>query len=197
MPKTSPSPSNQFYARDRKIWREWLTKNHAEAKNIWLVLYHKESGRPSVTYDEAVEEALCFGWIDSKPNKRDSESSYLFFTRRNPKSNWSKTNRERAERMIEQGLMTSSGMESITLAKKTGTWTALEEVQKSVIPPDLKEAFATRPMAEKNFNEFPQSSKRIILEWIMNAKKSETRQKRIEETVHLAEKNIRANHFRQ
>jgi uncharacterized protein YdeI (YjbR/CyaY-like superfamily) len=197
MPKTTPSFSNQFYARDRKTWRGWLKKNHATASNIWLVLYHKESGTPSVTYDEAVEEALCFGWIDAKPNKRDSESSFLFFARRNPKSNWSKTNRERAERMIEQGLMTSSGMENITLAKKTGTWTALEEVQKSVIPPDLKEAFATRPMAEKNFAAFPQSSKRIILEWILNAKKSETRQKRIEETVQLAEKNIRANHYRQ
>jgi uncharacterized protein YdeI (YjbR/CyaY-like superfamily) len=161
------------------------------------VLYHKESGKPSVTYDEAIEEALCFGWIDSKPNKRDKESSYLFFAKRNPKSNWSKTNRERAERMIEQGLMTGAGMESITLAKKTGTWTALEEVQKSVIPPDLKEAFDTRPMAEKNFSKFPPSSKRIILEWILNAKKTETRQKRIEETVQLAEKNIRANHYRQ
>jgi uncharacterized protein YdeI (YjbR/CyaY-like superfamily) len=161
------------------------------------VLYHKESGKPSVTYDEAIEEALCFGWIDSKPNSRDMESSYLFFARRKAKSNWSKTNRERAERLIEQGLMTSAGMESITLAKKTGTWTALEEVQESVIPPDLKEAFATRPMAEKIFSEFPQSSKRIILEWILNAKKPETRRKRIEEAVQLAEKNIRANHYRQ
>lgn len=197
MPKTASSPSNQFYARDRKTWREWLTKNHAEAKNIWLVLYHKESGRPSVTNDEAVEEALCFGWIDAKPNKRDKESSYLFFARRNPKSNWSKTNRERAERLIEQGLMTSAGMESITLAKKTGTWTALEEVQNSVLPPDLREALAMNTLAEKNFTEFPPSSKRIILEWILNAKRPETRKNRIEETVQSAEKNIRAHHYRE
>lgn len=108
-----------------------------------------------MTYDDAVEEALCFGWIDSKPNKRDNESSYLFFARRNPDSNWSKKNRERAERMTREGLMTSAGMEMITLAKNTGRWTALKDVQNSVIPDDLKEAFAVRPTAEKNFSEFP------------------------------------------
>jgi uncharacterized protein YdeI (YjbR/CyaY-like superfamily) len=195
MPKTTPSLSNQFYSRDRKTWRGWLKKNHATASNIWLVLYHKESGTPSVTYDEAVEEALCFGWIDAKPNKRDEESSYLFFARRNPKSNWCKTNRERAERLIEQGLMTSAGMESITLAKKTGTWTPLEEVQNSVLAPDLREALATNTLAEKNFAAFPPSSKRIILEWILNAKRPETRKNRIEETIQSAEKNIREHHY--
>jgi len=197
MAKTAPSPSQQFYAEDRKIWREWLQKNQTKTKSVWLILYHKDSGKPSVTYDDAVEEALCFGWIDSKPNKRDDESSYLFFARRNPKSNWSKKNRERAERMISAGLMTSAGMEMITLAKDTGRWTALEEVQNSVIPTDLKEAFSMKPIAEKNFSEFPPSSKRIILEWILSARKPVTRQKRVEETVQLAEKNIKANHYRQ
>jgi uncharacterized protein YdeI (YjbR/CyaY-like superfamily) len=148
-------------------------------------------------YDEAVEEALCFGWIDAKPKKRDLESSYLLFARRNPKSNWSMSNRERAERMIGQGLMTEAGMEMITLAKKTGTWTALKEVQNSVVPPDLKRAFATNLTAETYFSAFPSSSKRIILEWILNAKTPETRKRRIEETVQQAEKNIRANHYRQ
>jgi uncharacterized protein YdeI (YjbR/CyaY-like superfamily) len=197
MTATAPSQAQQFYAEDRKIWRGWLLKNHTKTKSVWLILYHKDSGKPSVSYDDAVEEALCFGWIDSKPNKRNNESSYLFFSPRNPKSNWSKKNRERAERMISAGLMTGAGMEMITLAKNTGRWTALEEVQDSVIPPDLKEAFTINPTAEKNFSEFPSSSKRIILEWILNAKKPETRQKRIEETVQLAEKNIKANHYRQ
>jgi uncharacterized protein YdeI (YjbR/CyaY-like superfamily) len=196
MVKTAPSQSQQFYAEDRTIWRDWLQKNHNKAKSVWLILYHRDSGKPSVTYNDAVEEALCFGWIDSKANMRDDESSYLFFTRRSPKSNWSKNNRERAERMINQGLMTNAGMD-ITLAKNTGRWTALEEVQNSVVPTDLKEAFAANPIAEKNFSEFPPSSKRIILEWILNAKKPETRHKRIEETVQLAKKNIKANHYRQ
>jgi uncharacterized protein YdeI (YjbR/CyaY-like superfamily) len=107
------------------------------------------------------------------------------------------SNRERAERMIGQGLMTEAGMEMITLAKKTGTWTALKEVQNSVVPPDLKRAFATNLTAETYFSAFPSSSKRIILEWILNAKTPETRKRRIEETVQQAEKNIRANHYRQ
>jgi uncharacterized protein YdeI (YjbR/CyaY-like superfamily) len=197
MAKTEPPETHHFYARDRQAWREWLEKNHTGSQNIWLLLYHKNSETPSVTYDEAVEEALCFGWIDSKPNKRDTESSYLLFSRRNPKSNWSMANRERAERMIEQGLMTKAGLEMITRAKADGTWTALEEIQQSVVPPDLEEAFAANKIAEKNFSAFPPSSKRIILEWILNARKPETRRKRIEETVRLAEKNIRANHYRQ
>lgn len=197
MVKPEPSQSNQLYAQDRKTWREWHQKNHTEYKNIWFIIYHKNSEKPSVTYDEAVEEALCFGWIDSKPNKRDNESYYLFFAKRNPKSNWSNANRERAERMIKQGLMTEAGMQIITLAKKNGTWTSLDDVEKSILTSDLQEAFATNKRAEKNFSEFPPSSKRIILEWILNAKKPETRKKRIEETVQLAEKNIKANHYRQ
>lgn len=197
MAKKEPPQPDQFYAKDRRTWREWLGKHHTGYKSIRLILYHRNSGKPSVTYDEAVEEALCFGWIDSKPNTRDGESYYLLFARRNPKSNWSKANRERAERMIRQELMTEAGMEMITLAKNNGTWTALEDIQKSVVPPDLNEAFAASPTAEKNFSAFPPSSKRIILEWILNAKKPDTRKKRIEETVLLAEKNIRANHYRQ
>ncbi len=197
MVKKEPSQSNQFYPEDRKAWRDWLLKNHATSKNIWIIIYHKNSGRPSVSYGEAVEEALCFGWIDSKPNKRDNEGYYLSFARRNPDSKWSKANRERAGRMIRQGLMTEKGLEIITIAKEAGTWTALEEAQQSIIPPDLQLAFETSELAKKNFSDFPPSSKRIILEWILNAKRPETRRKRLEETVRLAEENIRANHYRQ
>jgi uncharacterized protein YdeI (YjbR/CyaY-like superfamily) len=172
MVKTAPAQSQQFYAGDREIWREWLQKNHTKTKNVWLILYHKHSGKPSVTYQDAVEEALCFGWIDSRSNKRDDESSYLFFARRSPKSTWSKKNRERAERMISAGLMTSRGMEMITIAKNTGRWTALAEVQNSIITTDLKEALAKKPIAEKNFSAFTPSSKRIILEWILKRQKT-------------------------
>ena len=189
--------TNQYYAKDRAAWREWLKKHHTKSNNVWLVIYHQKSKKTSVSYNEAVEEAISFGWIDSKPNKRDNESYYLLFSKRNPKSNWSKANRERAEKLIKNGLMTKSGMETINLAKKNRTWTALDEVQKSVVPPDLKKALAKNKKAEKYFTEFPPSSKRIILEWILNAKKPETRQKRIEETVKQAEKNLRAHHYRQ
>lgn len=185
------------YAKTRKEWRKWLDKNQAAEKSVWLIIYHKESKTPSVYYDEAVEEALCFGWIDSKANKRDTESFFLFFAQRKPKSNWSKANRDRVEKLIEQGQMTKTGQAMIDLAKEKGTWTALEEVQNSVIPDDLQKLFNKKKTAYKHFKAFPPSSKRIILEWILNAKRPETRQKRIEETVELAGKNIRANHYRQ
>ncbi len=187
----------ELYAKDRQTWRSWLEKNHTKEKNVWLVIYHQQSNTPSVHYDEAVEEALCFGWIDSKPNKRDEESSRLLFAKRNPKSNWSKLNRQRAEKLLKQGKMAKAGLEMIELAKRNGTWTALDEVQNSVIPDDLQKAFKKETTAFGNFQAFPPSSKRIILEWILNAKKPETRRKRIAETVRLAAKNIKANHYRQ
>ena len=187
----------QVYAGDRQAWRDWLQGHHDKEKNAWLIIYHKKSTTPGVAYNEAVEEALCFGWIDSKPNKRDHESYLLFFAKRNPKSNWSRLNRERAERMVEQGRMTPAGLEMIETAKQNGTWTALEAVQDSVIPPDLEQAFQGNETAWKNFSAFPPSSKRIILEWILNAKRPQTRQKRIDETVALAAQNIKANHYRQ
>ena len=186
-----------FYAKTRKDWRKWLEKNHINEKSVRLIIYHKESKTPSVYYEEAVEEALCFGWIDSTANKRDPESFFLLFAQRKPKSNWSKINRERAERMIKQKLMTERGLAMIDLAKKSGTWTALEKVQASIVPDDLQKLFDKNKKAFKNFEAFPPSSKRIILEWIMNAKKPETRKQRIEQTVKLAAENIRANHHQQ
>ncbi len=188
---------NTFYARTLKEWREWLEKNHHSENSVWLILYHKDSGKASIYYDESVEEAICFGWIDSIAHKRDDESKYQFFAKRKPKSNWSKANRERAEKMIDQKLMTPNGQKLIDLARKTGTWDALVDVQNSVIPDDLQEMLNQNLAALENFLAFPPSSKRIILEWILNAKKTETRQKRIEETVNLAAENIKANHYRQ
>jgi uncharacterized protein YdeI (YjbR/CyaY-like superfamily) len=184
-------------AKTRKAWRKWLEKNHTNEKSVWLIIYHKESKTPSVYYDEAVEEALCFGWIDSKANKRDPESFFLFFAQRKPKSKWSKANRDRVARLTKEGLIAPTGQAMIDLAKKSGTWTALADVENSVIPPDLKKLFDKNKTAFKNFETFAPSSKRIILEWILNAKKPETRAQRISQTVQLAAKNIKANHSRQ
>jgi uncharacterized protein YdeI (YjbR/CyaY-like superfamily) len=186
-----------YHAKNRKEWRQWLTKNHQSEKSVWLIIYHKSSATPSVYYEEAVEEALCFGWIDSIAHKRDTESKYQFFAMRKPKSNWSKANRERVERMMAKKQMKPAGLAMVELAKKNGTWTALVDVQNSVIPPDLQAAFKKNKTAFKNFEAFPPSSKRIILEWILNAKKPETREQRIKQTVELAEKNVKANHYRQ
>lgn len=186
-----------FYASNRKAWRTWLEKNHLSEKSIWLIIYRKESGVPSVYYPEAVEEALCFGWIDSKPNKRDHESYYQFFSVRNPKSNWSKVNKDKVSKLIEQGLMTAAGQKLIDRAKQSGTWTALDKVDQLILPVDLEAVLKKNPEARVNFSAFSRSSKRGILEWILNAKKTETRQKRIDETVRLAAINRKANHPNQ
>ncbi len=186
-----------LHAKTRKEWRKWLEKNSQTEKSVWLIIYHKGSNTKSVYYEEAVEEAICFGWIDSIAHKRNEESKYQFFAQRKPKSNWSKANRERANKMIAQGQITESGQKLIDLAKKIGTWEALVDVQNSVIPGDLQKQLNKNKAALKNFLAFPPSSKRIILEWILNAKKEETRQKRIDETVRLASENIKANHYRQ
>lgn len=110
------------YARNREDWRNWLTQNSQSEKSVWLILYHKKSKIESINLIEATEEALCFGWIDSLAKKRDDESYYRTFTPRNPKSKWSKPNRERAERMIENNLMTEQGQQLIDRAKSTGRW---------------------------------------------------------------------------
>lgn len=186
-----------FHAKSPKEWRKWLEKNHQSEKSVWLIIYKKESEISSVYYPEAVDEALCFGWIDSKPNKRDENSYYQFFAKRNPKSNWSRVNKEKIAKLLEKGLMHPAGLEMIEIAKHNGTWTALDEVENLIIPDDLQKLFSDNKTAFINWERFPPSSKRGILEWILNAKKPETRQKRITETVSLAEKNIRANHYRQ
>jgi uncharacterized protein YdeI (YjbR/CyaY-like superfamily) len=184
-------------AKSAKEWRKWLEKNHFKEKAVWLIMYKKDSGIASVYYPDAVTEALCFGWIDSKANTRDELSYYQFFAKRNPKSKWSKINRDKVELLMELGLMAPAGIELVNIAKQSGTWTALDQVELLEVPLDLKKAFGKNKAAFNNWENFPRSSRRGILEWILNAKKPETRIKRIEETVLLAAENIKANHYRQ
>ncbi|MCU0432693.1 MAG: YdeI/OmpD-associated family protein [Bacteroidia bacterium] len=176
-------------------WRKWLEKNHAKEGGLFLIIYKKESGVPSVYYSEAVDEAICFGWIDSKINKRDDKSFYQYFTQRKPKSNWSKVNKAKVARLLKENKMAPAGLAMIELAKKTGTWTALDQVEELELPADLAAALSKNKKAKTYFDAFPRSAKRGILEWIMNAKREETRQKRVSETVMLAEKNVRANQY--
>jgi uncharacterized protein YdeI (YjbR/CyaY-like superfamily) len=184
-----------FYAESKAAFRNWLIDNHNTESNLWLIIYKKDSGTPSITYDQAVDEALCFGWVDSSINKRDDESFYQYFAKRNPKSNWSKVNKLKVEKLISEGLMAASGLKMIDLAKQTGTWTALDDVENLINPPDLQEALDQNPLAKEYFELFPRSVKRGILEWLMNAKQTETRLKRITEIVSKAERNERANQF--
>ena len=185
-----------YHAPSRADWRVWLEQHHRQEKSVWLIIYRKESATPSVYYDEAVDEALCFGWVDSKPNKRDEESYFQFFSRRNPKSNWSRVNKQKVAALIEAGRMAEPGYEMVRLAQESGTWTALDEVENGVVPEDLQAALDQYEHAAQHFAKFPRSVKRGILEWIFNAKRNETRQKRIDETARLAKQNIRANQYR-
>ena len=184
-------------ATSRSAWRQWLAENHNLEQRIWLIMYRKDSGISSVYYSEAVDEALCFGWIDSKPNKRDDQSYFQYFAKRNPKSNWSRVNKEKVEGLIKDGLMAEPGYEMIRIAKENGTWDALNDVENLVIPNDLQVAFDQYLPAAENFEAFPRSVKRGILEWIFNAKRPATRAKRIKETATLAAQNIRANQYRK
>ncbi|MDP5120515.1 MAG: YdeI/OmpD-associated family protein [Spirosomaceae bacterium] len=185
-----------FHAKSTSEWRRWLEKNHSLEKKLWLIIYHKDSETPSVYYDEAVDEALCFGWIDSSINKRDGESYYQYFAKRNPKSNWSRVNKEKIERLLSKNRIAPAGLDMIKTAKQTETWTALDDVENLIIPADLNEAFDKLTASSENFEAFPRSVKRGILEWLFNAKRAETRQKRIKEISEMAQRNERANQYR-
>lgn len=191
------APENAVHPLSRAEWRAWLAQHHTRIQGVWLISYKKATGKPRVEYDEAVEEALCFGWIDSKANRLDEERSMLWFAPRKPGTGWSKPNKERVERLIAAGLMEAPGMAKIEAARQDGSWNALDEVEALVIPPDLEAALAAYPSARRHFEAFPRSAKRAILEWISIAKTATTRSKRIEETARLAEENRRANQWRQ
>ncbi|GAB2739146.1 YdeI/OmpD-associated family protein [Amycolatopsis magusensis] len=186
----------ELHTADPAEWRDWLTRNCTTATEVQLVIHRQDSPTPSLRQDEAVEEALCFGWIDSKSVKRDGHSRYQRFSPRNPKSAWSRINRERAERLIAEGRMTHHGQALIDLAKHTGTWTVLADAENRILPADLRTRFDHDPAAFAHYQAFPPSSQSRILAWILTAKRPETRQQRIDRTVELAAANIRANHPR-
>ncbi len=187
---------NEYYAASRKEWRRWLQKNHATASHVWLLLYRKHSEKPSVVYAEVVEEALCFGWIDSKPNKRDDESYFLFIAPRKPKSVWSALNKKRIEQLLAGNKMAAAGLAKIEAAKKDGSWTSLDKVEALEMPAVLKRAFAKNKTALKNFNACPSSVKKQNYHWVQSAKTAATLQKRINEIITLAAKNLRANQWK-
>ncbi|GAB4439512.1 MAG: YdeI/OmpD-associated family protein [Anaerolineae bacterium] len=189
--------SERVQIESRAEWRRWLAQNHQNEGGIWLVTFKKHCGDKYVSYDDIVEEALCFGLVDSLPRKLDEDRSMLWLAPRKPGSNWSRLNKQRVEKLIAAGLMTPAGLEKIEAAKQDGSWTALDAVENLEIPPDLDAALDQYSAAKENFEAFPRSVKRGILEWIANAKRPATRAKRIEETARLAQDNIRANQWRQ
>ncbi len=189
------APNNAVHPLTRGAWRVWLSEHHETADNVWFVYYKKATGKPVVTYDESVEEALCFGWVDSLPRKLDDERSMLYFAPRKSGSNWSRLNKERIARLEAEGKMSASGSVLVEQAKRDKSWNALDDVEDLIVPDDLAAALADAPPARAHWDAFPPSTRKGILEWILNAKRPTTRQKRIDETTRLAQQNKRANQW--
>lgn len=190
--KPAASSYERVEISSRAELRRWLQRHHASSRGAWVVAFKKKVPDRHVSAVAISEEALCFGWIDSLPRALDDERSMLLITPRKPKSNWSKVNRERVARLTAAGLMTEAGNAVVEAAKRSGTWTALDAVERGELPDDLRARFARAPKALAHFEAFPPSARRGILEWIGAAKRPETRAARIEETVTLATQNVRA-----
>lgn len=180
--------TQMLYVANRNDWRIWLEKNHATKKEVWLVYYKKHTGKPGITYDDGVEEALCFGWIDSIVKKLDDEEFARKFTPRRDRSNWSELNRKRARKMIRQGKMTETGLARFKEIDSKRFKTKPSK-RKLVVPPDVKIALESNKKAWKNFSDFAPSYKRQYIGWITDAKRKETREKRIRQTVIWAAQN--------
>jgi len=180
-----------FYPGNKEQWREWLQEHHENEKSVWLVFYKNKSGNPTITWSDAVDEALCFGWIDSIAKPVDDEKFVRFFSKRKTNSAWSAVNKEKVQRLIASGLMTKAGFNSIETAKQNGSWALLDEVEALSIPMDLEQEFEKRPTAKSYFESLSKSDKKNILQWIVLAKRAETRQKRLTEIAELAEQNLK------
>lgn len=160
-------------------------------------MFKKNSGIPSLTWEEAVDEAICFGWIDSVRNKRDDDSFYQYFAKRKPKSGWSDVNKKKVEKLTAEGKMAPAGIATVELAKKNGTWDALNAIEVLSEPDDLVKALKKNKIAHNHWKAFPRSTKRAILSWIQDAKQPATRKRRIDQTVADAAVNIRTTQVRQ
>ena len=180
---------------DRAAWRSWLEAHAATSPGIWLV-YVKGPGR-RLSYDDIVEEALCFGWVDSRPRALDDRRAMLLLAPRRPASSWSRVNKQRVERLLAAGSMTAAGLAAVETARANGRWNALDAVEDLVEPDDLLSALDVDPAARAASDAFPRSTKRAILEWITAAKRPATRAARVDETVAEAAEGRRANQWRQ
>lgn len=178
--------TDTFYPSSRQQWRHWLQEHHDKKQSIWIICYKKQSGIASVSWSEAVDEALCYGWIDSTRKTVDHEKFIQFFSRRKPNGTWSKVNKAKIEQLIENGMMSKAGQACIDAAKQNGSWTILDDVEELIIPSDLEVAFEKLPGSKDYFLSLSKSIKKIILHRLVTAKKPETRQKRVNETATLA-----------
>lgn len=184
---------NQLYFENVDDWRLWLEENYDKCKGIWFIFIKKGVDIPGVSYEDAVCEALCFGWIDSTARKLDSQRHMLMFTPRKKGSVWSKLNKKRVERLISENRIRPAGLQKIQAAKEDGSWTILDSVEDLILPDELQNLLSKDKVANENFNNFSASAKKGILWWIKSAKTDKTRLGRIEKTAKMAAQNLKAN----
>ena len=177
---------NKLYIKANNEWRKWLTKNHNKVEEVWLIFYKKEIGKLSIDYEAAVEEALCFGWIDSLVKKIDEERYARKFTPRKDKSVWSESNKKRVNKVIKEGRMTEHGLNKVKAAKKSGKWYEDDRPDISFnIPTDFEKALKKNKKAKENFEKLSPTHRKYYIGWIATAKREETIEKRIEESIKL------------
>jgi uncharacterized protein YdeI (YjbR/CyaY-like superfamily) len=179
-------------ADDRATWRAWLEANHATSNGAWLVTWRPRSGRIGLDYEAAIEEALCFGWVDSTGGRVDEDRGKLYFAPRKPRSGWAATNKARVERLLAEGRMQPAGLAAIERAKANGSWEVLDSVERLEVPDDLEVALAAAPPAAANFAAFPPSARKQLLAWVAAALRPETRATRIRQVAEAAARNERA-----
>ncbi|MCC6989149.1 MAG: YdeI/OmpD-associated family protein [Acidobacteria bacterium] len=184
-------PENAIQPATRAAWRRWLERHHTRDRGVWFVYFKKSSGKQRFTYDDMVEEALCFGWIDGQARALDDERSMLWLSPRKPKSVWSAPNKVRVARVIAAGLMHPTGQAKVDAAKANGSWAALDATDRLDVPDDLAAALAATPKARAHFDAFPATAKKAVLEWVRQAKRPETRARRIAEAARMAGANER------
>jgi uncharacterized protein YdeI (YjbR/CyaY-like superfamily) len=184
-----------FCPASQTEWRKWLKKNHHSKQSVWLVCYKKESNKQTITWSGAVDEALCFGWIDSKRIPVNGEKFMQFFSKRKLNGTWSKVNKEKIKQLIDKGFMMKAGFDIIESSKQNGSWTILDEVEKLIIPKDLIKEFKSRKGSKDFFLSLSKSVRKAILQWIVLAKRPETRQKRIIEIAEIASQKLKPKQF--
>jgi uncharacterized protein YdeI (YjbR/CyaY-like superfamily) len=187
--------AEHFQPDSLAAWRAWLRAHHARTQGVWCVTFKKGKGATYFSYDELVEEGLCWGWVDSKPGKIDELRTKLYFSPRKVGSGWSRPNKLRVEKIIAEKRIAKAGLTAIERAKADGSWTMLDAIENLETPADLEIALELLPNASAYWGAFPRSAKRGILEWIAQAKTQGTRAKRIAETARLANENLRANQW--
>lgn len=188
-------PENTFTPKNKQDWRTWLEENHSKEESVWLILYKKTTGVPTISWSEAVDEALCFAWIDSTKKPLDAERYMQYFGKRKADSTWSKINKNKVAQLMEKGLMSPAGLKSIEIAKQNGSWTILDEVEELIIPDDLEIGFNQYKGAKEYFLGLSKSVRKMMLHWIVMAKRPETRKKRIKEIAECSSQGKKPKQF--